>query len=125
MSAGWVQAWRVAVIPSVAELFMANSEEGRMALHCGHRELRQRREGFLRSSCFSGFGHRTWGDPSFIDWSMKEFWISVASCFKMEHSQCRIIVLSGSFSLSPLGGELNSHCCQNLNSTLQGYIALI
>ncbi|KAF3515689.1 hypothetical protein DY000_02058797 [Brassica cretica] len=25
-----------------------------MALLCGHRELRQRHEGFLKSSCFSG-----------------------------------------------------------------------
>ncbi|KAH0872150.1 hypothetical protein HID58_069512 [Brassica napus] len=91
-SAGLAQAWRVAVIPSVAE---------------GRRWPTLRREEWR---FFVDIG-------SFVN-GMKVFSRAAAS-------PCRIIVLHGSFALSPLVGELNSRCCQNLNPTLQGYKAFV
>ena len=95
--------------------FMAILEEGRMALHCEHVELRQRHEGSLKGRCFSGSQRQNMKRFKLHRLVNEGVWVSVVSCFKVEHSQCRIIVLPGSFILSPLGCDLNSRCCQNLN----------
>ncbi|CAF2105772.1 BnaC08g02540D [Brassica napus] len=96
---------------------MAILEEGRMALHCEHVELRQRHEGSLKSCCFSGSQRQNMRRFKLHRLVNEGVWVSVVSCFKVEHSQCRITVSPDSFALSPLGGDLNSRCCQDLNPT--------
>ncbi|KAL0649297.1 hypothetical protein Bca4012_091988 [Brassica carinata] len=97
--------------------YMAILEEGRMALHCEHVELRQGHEGSLKSCCFSGSQRQNMTRFKLHRLVNEGVWVSVVSCFKVEHSQCRITVSPDSFALSPLGGDLNSRCCQDLNPT--------
>nr|VDC61830.1 unnamed protein product [Brassica rapa] len=80
---------------------MAISEEGRMALHCGHMELRQRQEGSPKRCCFSGSQKQNMRRFKLHRLVNEEVWALVVSCFKVEHSQCRSIVLTRQFRFVP------------------------
>ncbi|CAF2045416.1 unnamed protein product [Brassica rapa subsp. narinosa] len=62
---------------------MAISEEGRMALHCGHMELRQRQEGSPKRCCFSGSQKQNMRRFKLHRLVNEGVWVLVVSCFKV------------------------------------------